>query len=637
MDDDSSRTGGEAGPLLYRGLFENAPVEVHIWKVVRDDQGRITTWRLVDANAEALRSWDMVLDDVRGKTVDEMFPGAGATETFMPIVRRVMDTGEPYEWERDFPMTLQILRMVSYRVGENFVSTGFDVSDRVLRERQLNEALDSLRQVIRDGGVGLWDWDLATDEVHFSDEWKRQLGYASDEVEGAYEEWQRRVHPDDLKPTLAVIRNSIAAASTNHETVVRMLHKDGSYRWILAQASLVLDDEGKPARMRGSHIDVTDRKRLEDQVLAAQKLEAVGTLAAGIAHDFNNLLTAITGNLSLLENSAGRDAEETEILEDVACAAQRAEALTAQLLTFAKGGAPVRETAAIRELLIDTTRFVTRGSAVHCEFALADDLAAVDADVGQLSQVINNLVLNARQAMADGGKLRVAATNVVLMADNPHGLDAGPYVEITVTDDGPGIPDDVLNRVFDPFFSTKAQGSGLGLSTSFSIVAAHGGRLIAVSDPGRGATFFVYLPAAKISARPSPPKHAVASGSGRILVMDDNDAVRRSLTRMLERLGYGCDAVENGTDAIAYYRRAQSDGPYAAVILDLTIPGGLGGKVVLQELRALDPAVVALVTSGYAEDDVMANYDAHGFQGRLRKPLDVATLSTELRRSLGED
>lgn len=620
--------------LLYRSLFEHALVEVHIWQVVRDERGAIVTWRLVDANPAALKSWGQQLGDIVGKTTDEIFPGADATRTFMPVVEEIITTGVPKEWEVDFSGTGQVLHMVSIPVGEYFVSTGFDVTADRVKERRLQETLSRLTQATQAGGVGLWDWDLRTDEVRYSDEWKRQIGYGPDEISNSFEEWRSRVHPEDLEPTIEGVQSRIKNRDESYEVVFRMRHRDGSYRWILARSSLVMGEDGAPHRMLGSHVDITERRRLEERVLATQKLESIGTLAAGIAHDFNNLLGAITGNLSLLRATSPADPDVPELLRELDEAAGRAQALTYQLLTFAKGGAPVRNVASVRELVVDSARFVTRGSNARCVFSIADDLATVEADVGQLSQVINNLVINAMQSMPGSGLIAIGALNIALEDKNQLGLPRGPYVRISVQDEGAGISSEALPRIFDPFFTTKSEGSGLGLSSSYSIIVRHGGRIMVESTVGQGTTFHIYLPASGAEA-PSRSQTDVLSGAGRILVMDDDEALRPLFQRMLRHLGYECDVSADGDEATLRYAEAmRSRTPYDAVILDLTIPGRSGGTHVLSRLRELDPAVVAIVTSGYADDDALARYAVHGFDGRLLKPMNLATLSAELARVL---
>lgn len=620
--------------LLYRSLFETAPVEVHIWQVIRDARGAIVTWRLVDANRAALSAWGREYQDVVGKTTDEIFPGADPVGTFLPIVREIMETGLPKQWEMAFGGTGQVLRMVSSPVSDCFVSTGFDVTAERAQQLKLERALEQVMQATQAGGVGLWDWDLRTNQVHYSDEWKRQLGYEPDEIGDQFDEWQSRVHPNDLIPTMAKAQAAIQDRRKPYEVVVRMRHKDGTYRTIFAQSSIVRDDAGRPHRMVGSHIDITEQRRLEERVGEAQKLESLGTLAAGIAHDFNNLLTALTGNLSLLRVTPAGAPEALSLLKALEDATGRATALTKQLLTFAKGGAPVRDVAPIGELVVESATFVTRGSKARCRFAVADDLAAVNADAGQLSQVIGNLAINAMQAMPHGGTIDIQASNTALAGDEPVGLPAGRYVCITVADEGVGIAPENLPRIFDPFFTTKPGGSGLGLSTSYAIVARHGGRLAVASTPAVGTVFTLYLPASDaVASVPTAPR--IVTGSGHVLVMDDDETIRLLVLRMLARLGYTADASANGAEALQRYSEAKAAGSgYDVVILDLTIPGHDGGEQVLQQLREHDPEVAAIVASGYADDAVLAHYEEHGFRGRLQKPFDLASLSNELARVL---
>ena len=633
-DGPASDEGRAAQDLLFRSLLEHAPMEVHFWALVRDDRGSIVTWRLLDANPAALASWGRRLQDVVGKTADEIFPEANAVHTFLPVVQEIMASGKPKPWEMNFAGTAQVLSMVSIPVGDCFISAGRDVTSERTRQRELEHALQSVTQATQAGNVGLWEWDVSTNEVRYSEEWKRQLGHAPDEIADSFEEWRSRVHPEDLESTLAAARAALEDPRRPYDVILRLRHKDGSYRWILGQGSVLRDEAGRPLRMIGSQIDITERRRLEEQVRQTQKLESIGTLAAGIAHDFNNLLTAVTGNISLLRDMLVGPPEAPALLKALEDAAVRATALTKQLLTFAKGGAPVRDVASIRELIFDSATFVARGSNARCLFSIADDLAAVNADVGQISQVIGNLVLNAIQAMPHGGTIRIGANNVRLGADHALGLPSGRYVEITLADEGVGIAPEDLPHIFDPFFTTKPTGSGLGLSTSYSIVARHDGRITVASTPGHGAVFTLYLPASNAAPGALAPSR-VATGTGRILVMDDDETICIVVQRMLERLGYAADTCHNGEEAMSLYHQAQRDGrAYDAVILDLTIPGHEGGARVLPRLQALDPQVVAIVASGYADDDALAHYERLGFRGRLPKPFDLTSLSIELQRAL---
>ncbi len=397
----------------------------------------------------------------------------------------------------------------------------------------------------------------------------------------------------------------------------------------------MLDDDGLPERMLGSHIDITERLQLEERVREAEKREAIGTLAAGIAHDFNNLLGAITGNLSILRETSADDPDVPVLHKELEHATKRATALTSQLLTFAKGGAPVRDVTPIREWIVESAKFVTRGSNCRCEFRVAEDLDTVEVDIGQLNQVMNNLLINAMQAMPQGGTIEVSAENTLFDGDDSQGMPAGRYVHISVEDHGVGIPSELLERIFDPFFTTKASGNGLGLASSRSIIEQHGGSLTVRSTVGQGTVFDVYVRSSAAAPQRHPEQQVVA-GKGRILVMDDDSGMRLVFQRMLEHLGYTCDVCSDGDEALDRYEEAMRSGTgYDAVILDLTVPGGRGGAHVLEQLKAVDPAVVGVVTSGYTEDDVLARYEHHGFRGRLQKPVRLAALSAEMARVMG--
>jgi len=381
---------------------------------------------------------------------------------------------------------------------------------------------------------------------------------------------------------------------------------------------------------------IAERQRMEDELLKARKIKSVGALAAGIAHDFNNLLTGILGYVSLAKVVAQTDAKVVAYLTAAEQACQRATALTQQLLTFAKGGAPVRHTVSLVELLKECVDFVLRGANVRGDIQIAADLWAVNVDAGQINQVIHNVVLNAMQAMPGGGTVQMRAENVILAAGVPFPLPEGRYVKITVQDSGCGIPTEVLANIFDPYFTTKAEGSGLGLTTAYAIVIKHEGYITIASEVGVGTTVVIYLPAsqkAPVSASTHP--HIPLRGSGRILVVDDEAMVRNVLRQLLEGLGYIVECVQDGTDAVAAYQRAQAAGqPFAVVILDYTIPGGMGGLETLTRLRAIDPQVTALISSGYANNPVLADWAYYGFDGVVAKPYTMAQLQEALHNVL---
>jgi len=397
----------------------------------------------------------------------------------------------------------------------------------------------------------------------------------------------------------------------------RFLRGDGSLRWGEVLASRI-DYHGRPA-VQGVIIDITERKRAEDERVRTQRLQSLGVLAGGIAHDFNNLLLAILGNVSVARMDLGPDHAASGPLMEAENAIGRAESLTQQLLTFAKGGAPIREPVPVGNLVREAARFALSGTRARCEFQIAPDLWPVDADRGQLGQLISNLVINADQAMPDGGTIHIAVRNTTRTESPP---ERGRYVELTVEDHGIGIPREHLSRIFDPYFSTKQAGSGLGLAVAHSIVVKHQGHIEVDSQLGRGSTFRVYLPAGgEARGRPTRVDGARAVAPARILVMDDAPALRDLLCRMLTRAGHECVSVADGVAAVASYREELVSGrPFDVVILDLTVPGGMGGGEALAKLREVDADVTAIVSSGYSNDPVLADHRSYGFRGLIAKP-----------------
>jgi PAS domain S-box-containing protein len=382
--------------------------------------------------------------------------------------------------------------------------------------------------------------------------------------------------------------------------------------------------------------DISERKRFEYELLKSEKLDSIGMLAGGIAHDFNNILTAILGYLSLSKMDAEHGSELFRQLENAERATVRAKDLTQQLLTFSKGGVPVKTLTSVKEIIKDSANFALRGSKVKCELELADDLWVIEADEGQISQAINNLTMNAQQAMPAGGIMSITSENVLVHDKDNLPLQEGKYVNITVSDSGHGIPKKLFSKIFDPYFTTKQKGSGLGLAVVYSIIKNHGGYINVESELGAGTTFTIYLPA---SPQHMQKKKVLAdkifTGKGRILVMDDNKMVRDVLGDILKYLGYNVDFSKDGAEAFEIYRIAlESEQPFDVVIMDLTVPGGMGGKETLQELLAIDPKVKAIVSSGYSTDPVMAHYKEYGFIDVITKPYKSTEISEKIHRIL---
>ena len=381
------------------------------------------------------------------------------------------------------------------------------------------------------------------------------------------------------------------------------------------------------------------RKRAESELLKADKLQSVGTLAGGIAHDFNNLLLGLFGNVSLAKENLPKEHPSYAFLEEAEASMNRAVRLTRQLLTFSKGGAPVKTTVDLGALAKEIAQQDLAGSALPLVFRKAADLWPVEGDEDQLRQVFSNLILNARQAMPHGGHLYITLENADLRENSIDGLCHGRYVKVSIRDEGAGIDPKVFDKIFAPYFTTKQAGRGLGLATVWSIITKHGGHIGVVSKLGKGSTFTFHLPSVE-TLRQADSKTTVESlktapQPARILFLDDDDSICKLASRMLTRCGHSVETVPGGQEAIALYKQSLDAGVrFDVVIMDLTIPGGIGGKEVINELLVLDPHVRAIASSGYADDPVMADYAAYGFKGAVAKPYTQNDLREIIARVL---
>ncbi len=385
--------------------------------------------------------------------------------------------------------------------------------------------------------------------------------------------------------------------------------------------------------------DVTSHKKAEEELFQTEKLHSISLLAGGIAHDFNNILTAVLGNISMVRMGMDEGDIGSKKLLLAEKAALQATSLTQQLLSFSKGGTPLLETTTIDQLVEDSAQFILRGSNVKCEVHKDDNLWSVDADKGQISQVVNNLIINADQAMPEGGIIRLDLTCEHVSSGNIPALPSGDYVCIAVQDQGGGITPDNLKRIFDPYFTTKKNGNGLGLASSYSIIKSHHGLMTVDSVVSEGSTFKVYLPKAAKVAAPSPAEaqedNTIHPGHGRILVMDDMEAMMMVAGEILQVLGYEVEFSTNGDEAIEAYKKAKEAGkPFDAVVFDLTVPGGMGGEEACRILSEYDPELIAVASSGYTTSNVMSEYEAAGFKAVVPKPYRIKDMSAALHRIL---
>jgi PAS domain S-box-containing protein len=379
--------------------------------------------------------------------------------------------------------------------------------------------------------------------------------------------------------------------------------------------------------------EIAQRKTAEEELLRTRKLEALGVLAGGIAHDFNNYLTIVSGNLELAGSQLPEGSLTHDLLKQATAACGRAVSLASELLAFSAGGAPIRRAMSVAQLVEGAVSLVSAGAQVGFDVAVESDLWPAELDAAQVGHVLHNILLNARQATRDGGTIEVRATNFALCDPNPS-LPIGKYVKITIRDNGCGIPPENLSRIFDPYFTTKRAGSGLGLATAHTIVSRHRGHISVDSTPGLGSSFHIYLPAAAPNIlKHTPAERQIHTGVGRVLVMDDQEAIRRVLVTLLTRLGYEVECAGDGMAAIEKYQQAISLGlGFDAVLLDLTVAGGMGGKEAAAQLRRLDPSARLIVSSGYTDVPIMAEYQRYGFDDVIRKPWTIAELSAVFRR-----
>ncbi|MFZ5564383.1 MAG: PAS domain S-box protein [Thermodesulfobacteriota bacterium] len=502
----------------------------------------------------------------------------------------------------------------------------FDITDRKLAEEALRESEERYRAFAQASFEGLMIHEKGVIQ-DANQTFAELFGFVSPEsLIGR--------HFFDVLPLTAAAKEKVRRQLCDPRDIIAEISitlPDGSMRWLETQGRH-FTYRGRTARAVTIR-DISDRKQMEEERLKSQRLEAIGVLAGGIAHDFNNILTGVMGNLSIALLDLERGADPRETLEAAEKASIQARDLTAQLLTFARGGAPVLRPASVRKIIEEAVSFAGRGANVRCDLTFTDDLLPANIDPGQIGRVIHNIILNSIQAMPGGGLVRVGAKNFHAPENNPLLLPPGSYILLTIADQGPGILPENLPRIFDPYFTTKSSGTGLGLATCHSIVNRHGGKITAESEPDRGAIFRVYLPAAAEPVKPEAPVSVPAGGQGRILLMDDDESVRKVARLILEKAGYEVEESAEGKDAVGKYRAAMAASrPFGAVIFDLTIPGGMGGKDAVAEIRKFDPSVKAVVASGYSNDPVLSDFAAYGFSAKVAKPYNTA----EIMRAVAE-
>ncbi|MCD6388021.1 MAG: cache domain-containing protein [Desulfobulbaceae bacterium] len=517
-----------------------------------------------------------------------------------------------------------------------------DITERRQAEEELQENKEQLELALQGADLGTWNWDIPTGYVIFNERWAAMLGYRMNEIGQDLSSWKKLMHPDDLPKVMSILTDHLEGRTSIYQAEYRLRTKSGGWRWILDTGKILTrDEQGKPVRFAGTHQDITQRKRAEEELQKMDKLKSVGTLAGGIAHDFNNILMSLFGNISIAKLELSKDHPAFKFLSEAEKSMNRATRLTNQLLTFAKGGKPIKKDIPLDELVEGTVRFDLSGSNVKPVFETSANLWLAEVDKGQMQQVFSNLTINANQAMPDGGHLYITMENEDLSDKSLLDLKPGKYIKVTVRDEGTGIDKKHLERIFDPYFTTKQAGSGLGLATTYSIVNRHGGHISVESALGKGTVFTLHLPASEARRLPEAREPAAKPFSpaqrAKGLVMDDEEMIRDIASQMLKKNGYKVQTAEGGKQAIEMYSQALDSGePFDAVILDLTIPGGMGGEAAIKEILVLDPKAKCIVSSGYADDRIMSNYTEYGFKDIVSKPYAISQLQEVLSRVLGK-
>ncbi len=615
----------------FRTFFEDASDPIHIYAL----DGTLLEVNQAACERLGYTRYEMLSMTARELVAPELVAMVPQRlEIVRNAKRAIFDSAHRAKDGRIIPIELNC-RLIDYEGKPAIIGVARDIADRKRAEAAMQESEARYRDLFENATDLIQIVSPDGRFIYVNRAWRERLGYAADEVPDLA--MMDIIAPDCSAHCLETLQRVLSQGSVD-VIETSFVTKDGRKVMLEGTSSCKCDAAGQPEFARFILRDVTEKRRLEEEVRKTQKLESIGILAGGIAHDFNNLLTAILGNLALARTQLPTDEPVALRLDECEKAAWRARDLTQQLLTFSKGGAPITTAASIRELIHDSAAFMLSGSRTVCAYNLPDDLWQVEIDPGQISQVVQNLVKNADQAMPAGGRIAISAVNVTLAEERALTLTPGRYVKLCISDQGQGIPPEQIPLIFDPYFTTKPEGSGLGLAIAHSIIKNHRGLLTVDSELGVGTTFYLFLPAvdkgpvaAERMVRPKEPAH----GQGRILIMDDEAIIRNVTTKMLEHLGYATEVAVDGEQAVALYAEALAAGhPFAAVIVDLTIPGGMGGMETLVRLREIDGGVKVIVSSGYANDPIMANYADHGFQAVAPKPYKLQELGAVLETVL---
>lgn len=625
----------------FQSMIDNAPLGAHLYELQPDN-------RLIFSGAN--QSADTILqvknNQFIGKTIEEAFPNLAATDV-PESYKKVAHTGEPFNSEQiiyaDDKGIAGAFEIAAFQTAPHKMAVLFrDVTEKKKMEEALFASERRFKELVRNASDSVTVLNKDRIQIYVSDVVEKMVGFKPIELTNI-PVIETMIHPEDKQRVeetfLKILHEGQGIVAYRHK------HKNGSWVHLEAWGTNQLENPD----IRGVVVNVRDiterklaeeeREKLNQQINQMQKLESLGLLAGGIAHDFNNLLGGMFGFVELaklhLDDNKPHEARD-ELIEALGVF-ERTKALTRQLLTFAKGGAPIRFPRDLTPLIKTSAQFALSGSTVSSTCSIAQDLWACDCDENQIGQVIDNIIINAQQAMPLGGTILISAENMSIDEKRvATGLQAGNFVKISIKDKGIGIAKDLLPKIFDPFFTTKAMGHGLGLATVYSIVKRHGGWIEVESEPGTGTTFLIFLPAsqAKIFTEQNTKANEYKS-IGRILIMDDESFMRDTESAMLKSIGFEVAQAKDGQEALALFSWAHANGkPFIVSILDLTIPNGMGGEEAVKEILKIDKTAIVIVSSGYADDPVMMSPADYGFTAKIEKPFRRAELIKMLSENL---
>ena len=631
----------ESEERYYRALFERSLELVYLC----DFEGNF-----IDANDTALKSLGYTKKDIKSLNfssllVEDQLPPAIETAEEILKTGSQKDVVEFKLRRKDGEhIFVESQGVLIYRDGKPFAIQGIarNITERKQAGEALRESEEKYRTILESIEDGYYEIDLGGNFTFFNDSMCKISGYSRDELMGMNNrQYTDEVYAKEIYQAFNKVYTTGKPDKSFHWPVIR---KDSTKRTVAASVSLRRDTEGEPIGFQGIVRDITVQKIMQEELLKAKKLESLGVLAGGIAHDFNNLMSAVVGYISLARMKMKPGSKGFKNLIEAEKASIQTRGLTARLITFSEGGEPVKETVPIGDLVKDSVGSSLKSSDINAEFSIPDDISLTKVDKDQMKRAIHNIVTNAQEAMGEQGTINVSCENTDIGVQDTLTLKVGKYVKISIEDQGPGIPDKDLAKIFDPYFSTKEMGTqkgmGLGLAVSDSIVKKHDGLITVKSELGTGTTLYIYLPTSVkeiIEAAPvkKPVTEISVTQGGKILVMDDEEVIRDVCNALLTHLGYEAEVAVEGVEAIEMYEKAmESEEPFDVVFLDLTNKVGMGGADTIVRLLEIDPDVKAIVATGYSGDPIMSNFREHGFRSALPKPFTLDQLKTALQDAI---